>query len=305
MMWEMSSCAPGGPPLHRRPLGLAGAALSPGRVVLTLLIQLGLAMALASGQSWAGSGGEPCITCRTDDCPTKPNIEAWCGEGDDPLGRGASPSPSPSAAQAANLPVEIDSEPHGALVSVGTQELGKTPLRRVKLRRGEQRLRFALPGYATVEWPVRVQRQGQQFLVTLQPEELSKPAEPARESPTARIDIESQPQGATVRLDGQSGAEAPLGMTPLRGVEVPKGQHQLTLTLRGYEPSVLDLLVQRDSERYLLTLRRPFCKKCLIGGLVAGAVVLGAVGLTVGLVLRPPTPPDDIRDPSWRALPSP
>lgn len=267
------------------------------------LVALVLALAALPAASRADSRGEPCITCRTDDCPTKPNIEAWCGEGDDPLARLS----SSAAPQPTTLAVEIDSEPQGATVSVGEQELGKTPLRRVKLRRGPQRLRFALPGYSGVEWPVRVQRQGQQFLVTLPPEELSRPSAPsaARESPTARIDIESQPQGATVRLDGQAGDAGPIGMTPLRGAEVAKGQHQLTLTLRGYEPSVLDLLVQRDSERYLVTLRKPFCKKCLIGGLVAGAVVLGAVGLTVGLLLRPPSPPDDIRDPSWQPLPSP
>lgn len=267
------------------------------------LVALVPVLAALPAASRADSRGEPCITCRTDDCPTKPNIEAWCGEGDDPLAR-ASSSVAP---QPATLAVEIDSEPHGATVSAGEQELGKTPLR-VKLRRGPQRLRFAMPGYSGVEWPVRVQRQGQQFLVTLQPEELSKPssvATPVQESLTARIDIESQPQGATVKLDGQAGDVSPIGMTPLRGAEVAKGQHQLTLTLRGYEPSVLDLLVQRDSERYLVTLRKPFCKKCLIGGLVAGAVVLGAVGLTVGLLRRPPSPPDDIRDPNWQPLPAP
>lgn len=277
---------------------------------MPVLGALALLVTIPVGNSRADSRGEPCITCRTDDCPTKPNIEAWCGEGDDPLGRAAGPTAAPLPS---TLSVEIDSEPHGATVSVGSQELGQTPLRRMKLRRGEQRLRFSLPGYAAVEWPVRVQRQGQQFLVTLQPEELSRPQDPARQSTTARIDIESQPAGATVKLDSQLGSQPagqgdgqrPLGMTPLRGVEVPRGPHQLTLTLRGYEPSVLDLLVQHDSEHYLLTLRRPFCKKCLIGGLVAGAVVLGAVGLTVGLVLRPPTPPDDIRDSTWRALPSP
>lgn len=241
----------------------------------------------------ADTRGEPCITCRTDDCPTKPNIAAWCGEGDDPLVR---PAPKNTPTQ---LTIEIGSEPPGASVYLGEQSLGKTPLGGVKLRRGDYRLRFVLTGYAEVEWPVRVQRNGQQFLVTLQPEELAKNVVVAPPSLTARIDIESLPSGATVRLD-----EGPaIGMTPLRSFEVAKGQHQLALRLHGYEPALLDLLIQRDSERYLLTLRRPFCKKCLIGGLVAGAVVLGAAGLTAGILLRPPTPPDDIRDPSWQGLP--
>ena len=47
---------------------------------------------LRTSDAWADSRGEPCLTCRTDDCPTKPNIDAWCGEGDDPLARNVAPS---------------------------------------------------------------------------------------------------------------------------------------------------------------------------------------------------------------------
>ncbi len=246
----------------------------------------------------ADARGEPCLTCRTDDCPTKPNIEPWCGEGEDPMARRG----APAAPTAPALPlVDLSSEPSGATVWVDGQELGRTPLTGVKLRRGEHHLRFVLPEYDEIEWPLRVQRSGQQFLVTLHKAGQDRPPAGVPAATTAHIDIESQPPGATVHLDEKES----MGLTPLRSVEVNKGQHQLALSLRGYQPLLLDLLVQRDSEKYLLTLRRPFCKKCLIGGLVGGALVLGGVALTVGLLLRPPSPPDDIRDPVWRMIPSP
>lgn len=245
--------------------------------------------------AWADSRGEPCLTCRTDDCPTKPNIDAWCGEGDDPLARNVAPT-------APALPlVDISSEPSGATVSTDGRELGQTPLRGVKLRRGEHQLRFVLPGYAATDWPVRIYRSGQQLLATLHKDSLPNPPAESPVPSTARIDIETQPPGATVRLDDKE----PAGMTPLHAVEVSKGPHLLALSLRGYQPAVLDLLVQRDSERYLLTLRRRLCKKCVIGGVIGGVVVLGAVAVTVGLLLRPPTPPADIRDPNWQVIPSP
>jgi hypothetical protein len=238
------------------------------------------------------------LTCRTDDCPTKPNIEPWCGEGEDPMGRHGAPAAPTGPA----LPlVDLSSEPSGASVWVDGHELGKTPLTGVKLRRGEHHLRFVLPEYEEIEWPLRVQRSGQQFLVTLHKVGQNRPAAAEAPKTTAHIDIETQPPGATVKLDDKES----LGLTPLSALEVTKGQHQLGLQLRGYQPLQLDLLVYRDSERYLLTLRRPFCKKCLIGGLVGGALVLGAVALTVGLVLRPPSPPEDIRDPAWRMIPTP
>lgn len=250
---------------------------------------------LRAACAWADSRGEPCLTCRTDDCPTKPNIEAWCGEGDDPLARNVAPT-------APSLPlVDINSEPSGATVSTDGHELGQTPLRGVRLRRGEHQLHFVLPGYAEVDWPIRIYRSGQQLLATLHKDSLPSPPAGAVVSTTARIDIETQPPGATVQLDEKE----PVGVTPLHSVEVTKGPHLLALSLRGYQATVLDLLVQRDSERYLLTLRRPFCKKCVIGGVIGGVVVLGAVAVTVGLLLRPPSPPDDIRDPNWRVIPSP
>ena len=267
---------------------------APFRLLFGLLLACSLVCATDSA-AHADPRGEPCITCRTDDCPTKANVPAWCGEGADPLARPAAPS-APS-----QLFVDVDSVPRGASIYIGAAEVGKTPLRGLKLRRGEHRLRFVLPGHQETEWPLRVQRSGQQFLITLQPAGAAPEPPGAQSATTARIDIETQPPGAAAHLDDQPA----LGTTPLHGVEVPKGQHQLTLRLRGYQPTLLDLLIQHDRERYLLTLRRPFCKKCLVGGLVAGAVVLGAVGLTLGLVLRPPSPPDDIRDPSWQMLPSP
>lgn len=257
------------------------------------LFALALSCWLHIGGARADVRGDPCLTCRTDDCPTKPNIEAWCGEGDDPLARS-------TAATAPTLPlVDISSEPSGAAVFTDGHTLGQTPLRAVKLRRGEHHLRFVLPGYAELDWPVRISRSGQQLLVTLHKDALPSPTGDVAVSTTARIDIETQPPGATVHLDDKE----PAGLTPLRAFEVSKGPHQLALSLRGYQPTVLDLLVQRDSERYLLTLHRRFCKKCLIGGVVGGVVALGAVAVTLGILLRPPSPPDDIRDPNWRVIP--
>lgn len=47
---------------------------------------LGLLTVLAMGQVQPARA-EPCITCRTPDCPKKAGIVAWCGPGSDPMKR--------------------------------------------------------------------------------------------------------------------------------------------------------------------------------------------------------------------------
>lgn len=62
---------------------------------------LGLLTVLAMGQVQPASA-EPCITCRTPDCPKKAGIVAWCGPGRDPkhkarFGKSATEQPRQSA----------------------------------------------------------------------------------------------------------------------------------------------------------------------------------------------------------------
>ncbi len=77
---------------------------------------------------------------------------------------------------------------------------------------------------------------------------------PAMAQQTRRININSTPPGATVRLDAQ--ASAPIGVTPLRNRAVRSGAHTLFFELPGYVPGRLDINVARNGEAFTGTLQQ-------------------------------------------------
>ena len=71
---------------------------------------------------------------------------------------------------------------------------------------------------------------------------------------TRRININSTPPGATVRLDAQ--ASAPIGVTPLRNRAVRSGAHTLFFEMPGYVPGRLDINVARNGETFTGSLQQ-------------------------------------------------
>ncbi len=77
---------------------------------------------------------------------------------------------------------------------------------------------------------------------------------PAMAQQTRRININSTPPGATVRLDAQ--ASAPIGVTPLRNRAVRSGAHTLFFEMPGYVPGRLDINVARNGEAFTGSLQQ-------------------------------------------------
>jgi hypothetical protein len=129
--------------------------------------------------------------------------------------------PAPAAhAQAGTIPVNIESTPPGATVfldSATGQNLGVTPLRRVRIMRGAHTLIFRLPRHRDASVSVNVVRRNETFRGVLDPlGEITIAA--ANDSAT----------GATVRIDGQ-----PVGAVPMQQMVEP-GRHLIQIDREGY-----------------------------------------------------------------------
>lgn len=129
--------------------------------------------------------------------------------------------PAPAAdAQAGTIPVNIESTPPGATVfldSATGQNLGVTPLRRVRITRGAHTLVFRLARHRDTSVNVTVQRRNETFRGVLDAlGEITLSA--ANDSAT----------GATVRIDGQ-----PVGAVPMQQ-QVEPGRHLIQIDREGY-----------------------------------------------------------------------
>lgn len=117
------------------------------------------------------------------------------------------------------LPGRLDvvSTPAGAQVLIDGEPVGDTPLEQEPVQPGPRRLRIQLERYLPVEQALLIQgRDIQQQLVV--------PLEPA----WAEISIDSQPQGATILVDGEA-----VGETPAL-VEILQGERQLKLQKEAF-----------------------------------------------------------------------
>lgn len=114
-------------------------------------------------------------------------------------------SPEPPAMAVGKGRVEIRTEPPGALVTVGEDALGESPVTR-ELAPGRYQVRVELVGHEPLEADLRV--------TAGEVAKLSWPLARAR----GVLEIRSEPSGAEVWLDG-----ARVGTTPLAGLEYPFG----------------------------------------------------------------------------------
>lgn len=75
---------------------------------------------------------------------------------------------------------------------------------------------------------------------------------PAAAQAPIPVNIESTPPGATVHLDDENAA--PLGVTPLRRVRIPRGQHTLIFKKTAHQTQRLPINVRRRNETFRSTL---------------------------------------------------
>ncbi len=113
--------------------------------------------------------------------------------------------------------LDVTTQPNGARVFIDNKQLGETPLKAVPVEAGQYRLRIQMARYLPLAQDLLIQgREIQQQVVA--------PLAPA----WANISIDSQPQGASILIDGEAA-----GSTPAV-VEILQGEHQLILQKESY-----------------------------------------------------------------------
>jgi Tfp pilus assembly protein PilZ len=122
---------------------------------------------------------------------------------EDPTALGTEANPV-AGEPVARCTARITSAPAGATVSLGSEKLGRTPLKEIVLPCGAHTLIFNHPRYATARVPVSASAT----------EPATVAARLAR--PTAKLEVVSTPTRATVRVNGRA-----VGHTPLK-VPLPR-----------------------------------------------------------------------------------
>ncbi len=128
---------------------------------------------------------------------------------------------------------------------------------RAEIASGTHRLRIETQRYLAVEQLLEVVGRGQ-------PQQLAIALQPA----WARVRIDSQPQGASIEVDGTT-----IGVTPLQ-TELLQGAHTLVLTLDRHKPLTLQQQVQAGTDLVLDALRlQPADGRLVLESVPTGASV--------------------------------
>lgn len=128
---------------------------------------------------------------------------------------------------------------------------------RAEIASGTHRLRIETQRYLAVEQLLEVVGRGQ-------PQQLAIALQPA----WARVRIDSQPQGASIEVDGTT-----IGVTPLQ-TELLQGAHTLVLTLDRHKPLTLQQQVQAGTDLVLDALRlQPADGRLMLESVPTGASV--------------------------------
>jgi serine/threonine-protein kinase len=131
----------------------------------------------------------------------------------------AAPAPPPGGA------LQVRSEPSGAMVTLDGRLMGETPLVLRDLAAGPYLLRVAHPGYAPHSERVTIASGGSDTTVRVALEAgVTSPG-----TALGAIDIDSEPRGARVLIDGRF-----VGQSPLRVPELRPGPHTVTLELADH-----------------------------------------------------------------------
>jgi TonB family protein len=134
--------------------------------------------------------------------------------------RRAGPIPAAAARRVPSLPegLRIETRPPGATVWIDGRPAGDAPLSIRELRPGMHQVRVAQEGYAPAELFFEIQEGTNPPPLRFKMAPLTSPAE-----------IRSDPEAASVTLDGR-----PIGTTPLDTVALGPGPHQIRLERKGY-----------------------------------------------------------------------
>ncbi|MEC7526433.1 MAG: PEGA domain-containing protein [Myxococcota bacterium] len=131
-----------------------------------------------------------------------------------------------STAHAYRIPINIESVPPGATVyldSTSSPPLGTTPLRNVRVERGEHTIIFQLLNHEEARLQVDVRRRRETFRAVL------------RALGTIEVSAgNAGAQGANVFVDGRQVGGA-LGATPIRVTDLQPGRHQVRVQREGYD----------------------------------------------------------------------
>lgn len=161
----------------------------------------------------------------------------------------------------------VRSVPDGAEVIVGGRSVGHTPLEGLQLDAGVHEVQVRKRGWTS--WSANVQLQAGQ----------STRLAPELERSGGRLDVTSAPSPAEVLLDGSS-----VGMTPLRGLFVPSGEHVVEVDAPWHAGWRRDVKMASDEE--LSIHAEPasragawlFASGAIVAAVAAGAAWQGALG---------------------------
>lgn len=124
------------------------------------------------------------------------------------------------------IPINIESVPPGATVyldSTNNPPLGTTPLRNVRVPRGDHTIIFQLLNHEEARLQVNVRRRRETFRAVL------------RALGTVEVSAgNTGAQGATVSVDGRQ-VGGTLGATPVRVTDLQPGRHQVRVSREGYD----------------------------------------------------------------------
>ncbi len=140
--------------------------------------------------------------------------------------------------------LSVDSNPRGAEVHLNGQPRGRTPLT-LTLNEGSYRLEVRLSGYQPYQATVRVER-GRETRLT---------ANLVPEVRTGTLNLDSNPRGAEVYVNGE-----PRGRTPLTLV-LNEGSYRVEFRLPGYQPYQTMVRVERGREVRVLANLVPEVRK--------------------------------------------
>jgi eukaryotic-like serine/threonine-protein kinase len=115
----------------------------------------------------------------------------------------------------------VEAEPKGARVWVDDVEVGQAPIAQ-PVSGGRHRVRVAVDGYAPAELSLDI-------AAGTAPAPLRFVLEPVN----VRLSVTSEPEGATVRVDGAS-----IGVAPIAAATIPPGRHEVRIEKSGFAPSV-------------------------------------------------------------------
>jgi TonB family protein len=127
----------------------------------------------------------------------------------------------PVAVRAGPATFRVEAVPPGARVWVDEVDVGQAPIA-LPVSGGRHKVRVAVDGYAPAELSLDI-------TAGTAPPPLRFVLEPV----TVRLSVDSEPTGATVRVDGKT-----IGVAPIAGATVQPGRHEVRVEKRGFAPNI-------------------------------------------------------------------